>query len=205
MSTFWDQRYSGTVFAYGEQPNAFLKKQAYLLKPGMKALAVGDGEGRNGVWLAQLGLRVLSLDRSTVGLSKARSLARWCGVSLLTEEADLLTWQWPEEEFDAVVSIFLHFASPDRERMHRAFMAALKPQGTLILVAFTPEQLSFNTGGPEQRELLYTAETLRHDFSGMNISWLREIVAPLNEGVYHHGMGAMVQLVASKLASSVQP
>ncbi len=59
---FWNARYAEPGFAYGTEPNSFLVSQKQYLKPGMKALAVGDGEGRNGVWLAQQGLDVLSVD-----------------------------------------------------------------------------------------------------------------------------------------------
>ena len=56
---FWNSRFSEPGYAYGTEPNAFLVSQKHYLLPGLKALAVGDGEGRNGVWLAQQGLDVL--------------------------------------------------------------------------------------------------------------------------------------------------
>ena len=71
MDDFWDKRYAEPGYAYGTGPNAFLISRRHLLHPGMKALAVADGEGRNGVWLAQQGLEVLSVDASGVGLAKA--------------------------------------------------------------------------------------------------------------------------------------
>ena len=73
---FWNSRFSEPGYAYGTEPNAFLVSQKHYLMPGLKALAVADGEGRNGVWLAQQGPDMLSVDGSEVGLRKAQSLPK---------------------------------------------------------------------------------------------------------------------------------
>ncbi len=192
---FWNARYAEPGFAYGTEPNAFLVSQKHHLKPGMKALAVADGEGRNGVWLAQQGLDVLSVDGSEVGLRKARELARSRGVSLRTELADLTTWQWPEQEFDLVVAIFIHFPPEFRARMHASMWRALRPGGVLMMEAFTPKQLEHKTGGPPVKEMLYTADMLREEFGNGEILQLEEILTGLNEGPYHRGTSAVVRLI----------
>ena len=139
---FWNSRYAEPGYAYGTEPNAFLVAQKKYLKPGGKALAVADGEGRNGVWLAQQGLDALSVDASEVGLRKTQELAADRDVAIRTEKADLTTWPWPEQAFDAVVAIYVHFPPEVRARMHRRMFEALKPGGVLILEAFTPAQLN---------------------------------------------------------------
>jgi cyclopropane fatty-acyl-phospholipid synthase-like methyltransferase len=192
---FWNSRYAEAGFAYGTEPNAFLVTQKNLLKPGMKALAVADGEGRNGVWLAQQGLDVLSVDASDVGQRKTRELAADRGVTIHTEQADLTRWAWPESRFDLVVSIYVHFPPEVRARMHRAMFNALKPGGLLILEAFTPKQLQYKSGGPPVLEMLYTADMLRIDFAGAEIRQAEECVTDLEEGKYHRGPGAVVRLV----------
>lgn len=192
---FWNARYAEPGFAYGTEPNSFLVSQKQYLKSGMKALAVADGEGRNGVWLAQQGLDVLSVDGSEVGLRKARELAQSRGVSIRTELADLTTWKWPEHEFDLVVAIFIHFMPEFRARMHRQMLQALKPGGVLIMEAFTPKQLEYKTGGPPVKEMLYTADMLREEFREGGILRLEEILTGLNEGPYHRGMAAVVRLI----------
>lgn len=197
---FWNQRYSEPGFAYGTEPNAFLVSQHTLLRPGMKALAVADGEGRNGVWLAQQGLDVLSVDASEVGLRKTRELAADRGVSIRTEQANLADWQWPEQVFDRVVAIYIHFPPDIRSRMHHAMLNALKPGGVLILEAFTPEQLKFKSGGPPVLEMLYTADQLRLDFAGGEILQLEECLTDLAEGRYHRGPAAVVRLVLRRPA-----
>lgn len=195
---FWDSRFAEKGFAYGTEPNEFLVSQKRYLKPGLKALAVADGEGRNGVWLASQGLEVLSVDQSAVGLAKARELAAQRGVSIRTEQADLTTWKWPENEFDVVAAIYIHFPPTVRLRMHAAMYGALKPGGILILEAFTPKQLEYKTGGPQDPAMLYTMEMLRKDFVAGERLLLEETITGLNEGPYHRGQAAAVRLVLRK-------
>ena len=198
MSEFWDSRFAGRDYAYGTEPNAFLAQRQPLLNTGATALAVADGEGRNGVWLAQQGLRVLAVDSSSVGLAKAQQLARARGVSLTTELADLLTWEWPQAQYDYVVAIFIHFMPAHRQRMHRAMLHALKPSGVLILEAFHPDQLNYRSGGPPVGEMLYTEEMLRADFAGAEILLVDETTTELAEGLYHRGPAAVVRLICKR-------
>lgn len=198
MSEFWDTRFAGRDFAYGTEPNAFLVAQRGYLQPSISCLAVADGEGRNGVWLAQQGLRVLSVDSSSVGLGKAQSLAAARGVTIETQLADLLTWDWPVARFDIVAAIFIHFLPAHRARMHAAMLGALKPGGVLIMEAFHPDQLQFNSGGPPVFEMLYTAEMLRADFADAEILLLEEQHTGLAEGMYHRGTAAVVRLVCRR-------
>ena len=44
----------------------FLANQAGLIRSGIRALAIADGEGRNGVWLAEQGAHVHAVDVSPV-------------------------------------------------------------------------------------------------------------------------------------------
>ena len=70
---FWDERYSTDAYIFGTAPNVFLASQAALIRPGMRALAIADGEGRNGVWLAGQGVQVHAIDVSPVALERAAS------------------------------------------------------------------------------------------------------------------------------------
>lgn len=198
MKAFWDSRYGEPGFAYGMAPNAFLASQRKRLRPDTKALAVADGEGRNGVWLAEQGLEVLSVDASAVGLAKAQALAVDRGVRLRTEQADLTTWSWPKAAFDVVVAIYVHFPPEHRARLHRAMYEALAPGGVLILEAFTPDQLQYKSGGPPVRDMLYTADMLRQDLSGGEILMIEETLTELDEGRYHRGPAAVVRLVCRR-------
>lgn len=197
----WNARYAPAGFLFGEEPNAFLKAQAALLRPGMKALAVADGEGRNGVWLAQQGLDVLSIDVSEIAQAKAARLAQARGVSLDLQLADMGRWSWPPEAFDLVVAIFIQFAAPaERDRIFAGIRESLKPGGLLLLEGYRPEQIAYGTGGPSAVENLYTAEMLRAAFAGFEIQSLVEYDAEVREGSAHSGMSALIDLVARKPA-----
>jgi 2-polyprenyl-3-methyl-5-hydroxy-6-metoxy-1,4-benzoquinol methylase len=197
--SIWNERYAGEDFHFGIEPNAFLVSQQSLLKPGMSCLAVADGEGRNGVWLAEQGLQVLSVDSSHVALAKAEKLAQQRGVSLKFEQADLMQWDWGTNRFDTVVAIFIQFVtSPEREQMFAHIKHSLKPGGVLLLQGYTPRQLEFKTGGPSQAANLYTEAMLRKEFADMDILHLSEHDDIIREGAGHNGMSALIDLAARK-------
>lgn len=196
----WNERYQGDEFHFGTEPNAFLASQCERLKPGMTCLAVADGEGRNGVWLAEQGLQVLSVDSSCVAVEKARALAARRGVVIATELVDLAHWDWPESRFDIVAGIFIQYAPPAQRLLQFAnIKRALKPGGLLLLQGYTPRQLEYRTGGPSQVENLYTEVLLRESFADMEILHLLEHDSVIEEGAGHNGMSALIDLVARKV------
>ena len=198
-TNMWDERYASGEYFFGTRPNAFMVSQQHLLKPGMNCLAVADGEGRNGVWLVQQGLKVLSVDSSAVAASKAATLAQQKGVKLDFEVADMLTWEWGENRFDLVVAIFIQFASPEqRSGLFENIKKSLKPGGLLLLEGYTPRQLEYGTGGPPVAENMYTEPLLRKEFSHREIVHLKEYDNEINEGSGHKGMSALIDLVARK-------
>ncbi len=199
---FWDKRYSGEMMAFGVGPNEFLAIQRDRLQPGMRALVPGDGQGRNGVWLAEQGLIVDTVDISPIGIAKAQALAAERHVTINAIQADLLTWDWPRNAYDVIASIYLHFFDIDRPRIHHAMLAALKPGGLFILEAFNPGQLELqkteHSGGPKTADMLFSVEKLRADFAGAEILLLEECVVDLDEGHRHKGKGAVTRLIARR-------
>jgi cyclopropane fatty-acyl-phospholipid synthase-like methyltransferase len=196
----WNERYRGEDFHFGTEPNAFLASQRERLKPGMTCLAVADGEGRNGVWLAEQGLQVLSLDSSSVAVEKARALAKLRGVQLDVKLVDLAHWDWPESRFDIVAGIFIQYAPPvQRLQQFANIKRALKPGGLLLLQGYTPRQLEYRTGGPSQVDNLYTETLLREAFADMEILHLHEHDSVIEEGAGHSGMSALIDLVVRKV------
>ena len=161
----WQARFSGPEYAFGREPNYFLKSCERLLPRSGRALAIADGEGRNGVWLAEQGLEVLSIDFSPLAQAKARTLAAERGVRVDFELADVHTWKYPEATFDVVVEIFTQFSSPEERRLKWAGMRrTLKPGGLLIIQGYTPKQLKYGTGGPKKLDNLYTRAMLEDAF-----------------------------------------
>jgi len=197
--SIWDERYAGDEYFYGTEPNAFVVSQHARLKPGMKCLAVADGEGRNGVWLAQQGLDVMSVDASPVAQAKAQRLAQQRGVQMRFDQVDMLTWDGAGETFDVVVAIFIQFVGPaQRAQQFANLKRFLKPGGMLLLQGYTPRQLDCKTGGPAQVENLYTEAMLREAFADMEIQYLSEHDDIIHEGAGHSGLSALIDLVARK-------
>jgi SAM-dependent methyltransferase len=195
----WESRFSNPGFWFGTAPNAFLASQAHRLAPGQKTLSVADGEGRNGVWLAQQGLDVVSLDFSPTAGAKARALAAERGVPLHVMQADLATWTWPVAEFDVIAAIFIQFFGPPlRQRTFDGIKQALKPGGWLFMQGYRLEQLKYGTGGPGKAENLYTRAILEQAFGELTIVELREHDDVIHEGSGHNGMAALIDLVARK-------
>jgi len=199
FTLMWNERYAGEGYLFGTAPNAFLASNAARLKPGMSCLAVADGEGRNGVWLAEQGLRVVSVDSSSVAVEKAKALAEQRGVKLDCQLADLTEWLWPEGGFDVVAAIFIQFVgAAGRAQQFANLKRCLKPGGLLLLQGYTPRQLEYRTGGPSQVENLYTAALLREAFADMEMLHLVEHDDEICEGAGHCGKSALIDLVARK-------
>lgn len=196
----WNARFAQSDYVFGTAPNAFLAAQRDRLKPGQTALALADGEGRNGVWLAQQGLDVLSVDYSPAAQEKARRLAEKSGVALRTELADLTQRVWESEAFDIVAAIMIQFArSPEREAIFRGAKRALKRGGLVILQGYRPEQIAYKTGGPPTADNMYTEAMLRREFGDMRILHLGAHDDTIAEGAGHHGLSALIDMVAEKI------
>lgn len=199
--SFWDDRYSRDEYVFGEAPNAFLAAQADRLPRSGRALAVADGEGRNGVWLAEQGLDVLSLDASPVGLDKARKLAERREVRLEAQLLDIADYDWPAEAFDVVAGIFFQFAGPQlRDAIFAGMVRTLKPDGLLIIEGYGHRQLEYKTGGPGIPENLYSGALLAEKFAALEILHLSDEDRELAEGLTHVGRSHVVDLVAQKRA-----
>jgi SAM-dependent methyltransferase len=195
----WEGRYGVAEYIFGKEPNYFLASCKPLLPVSGKALAVADGEARNGVWLAEQGLDVLSIDFSPSAQQKAETLAKERGVTIAFERADVHAWHYPDAAFDVVVEIFTQFSAPaDRSRKWAGMRKTLKPDGLLIIQGYTPKQLQYGTGGPSQIENLYTRAMLEEAFRGFRNMRIVEEEVDIHEGTSHGGMSAVINLTARK-------
>jgi SAM-dependent methyltransferase len=194
----WDERYSGSEFFYGMEPNDFLRALVTAIPPGGEVLCLAEGEGRNAVYLARQGFKVTAVDQSPVGLEKMHQLAARHGVTLQSVVADLNDYAIGSSRWDAIVSIWCHVPPPLRVKLHQDVVKGLKPHGVLILEAYHPRQLEFKTGGPPVPELMMTQEGLLSELSGLHFELIQEIERDVQEGKGHFGMSAVTQVVARK-------
>lgn len=196
----WDERYgfSREEYYYGTEPNDFLRENAERIRAGGSVLCLAEGEGRNAVHLAGLGLRVTAVDSSRVGFEKLQALARTKGVQVNTVLADLADFEIAEQQWDAIVSVWAHLPPALRKRVHAACTRGLKAGGFFVLEAYTPRQLEFKTGGPPTSELLMTLPALQIELEGLSFLVARETEREVREGRGHHGPSAVVQILAMK-------
>ena len=192
----WNERYSSSEFAYGTEPNSFLVQNAKLLTSPVLSLA--EGEGRNAVFLASLGLDVLGVDASDVGLAKAQKLAASRGLAIRTEVADLASYEPPENHYGSVISIWAHLPSHVRSRLYPLLERSLKPGGIILFESYTPAQLSRNTGGPKDPDLLMDLTELLKHFPNCEPIIAQETEREIIEGKFHTGLAHIVQFIARK-------
>lgn len=199
----FDERYSEPGYHYGLVPTDFIAAQAGRLRPGLRALVPGDGEGRHGVWLAEQGLDVTTFDPSSVGVEKARRLAAERGVKIHAQVCDFQGWAWQKDAFDVVVLTYVHVPPEVRRAAHAAAWRTLKPGGLLILEAFSPRQFEMRkhgaTGGPKDFDWLFSEAMIREDFPDAEFLVLEDVDKDV-DGTTHSGRCAVLQVVARKPA-----
>ena len=191
----WDEKYSNSQFIYGTSPNDFLRENVHHFVPGGKILCIAEGEGRNAVWLAELGFNVTAVDASKIGLEKGRALARSRGVKVEWIHADLKRYDPGKQIWDGVVAMFAHLPPDLRSCVHADCVESLKIGGVLLLEAYTPEQLNFKTGGPSNIDWLMTPEILRQELHGLTFERLQKTEREIIEGIGHTGLGSVVQVI----------
>lgn len=202
MKEKWDDRYSEKEFAYGEQPNSYLKAQLTKFPLG-KILFPAEGEGRNAVYAATLGWNVFAFDQSVEGKKKATQLADKHQVEITYEVGEFQSIKYQPNEFDAIGLIYAHFPADKKSDYHKTLTTYLRPGGIVIFEAFSKNNLKYVTanpkvGGPKDIESLFSIEEIQADFKDFEIIDLIETEIELSEGLYHNGTGSVVRFVGRK-------
>ena len=198
----WNDRYSTDEFAYGEQPNNYLKEQLVQLETGT-ILFPAEGEGRNAVFAAKLGWEVSAFDISIEGKNKALQLAENNNVSIDYQVGELQELDYKAEQFDAIALIYAHFQSAIKSTYHKTLSNYLRKGGLLIFEAFSKQHLDYlakneKVGGPKEIDMLFSIEEIRADFENYEIIVLEEKEIELNEGLFHNGLGSVIRFVGRK-------
>jgi len=198
----WDERYSNDEFAYGTEPNNYLKDQLQKLNPGT-ILFPAEGEGRNAVFAAQLGWNVLAFDISSEGKNKALQLAEINNVKIDYQVGELQTLDFQEEQFDAIALIYAHFPADIKSSIHKMLDKYLRKGGHIIFEAFSKNHLELvlkneKVGGPKDIGSLFSIDEITSDFQNYDIIELIETEIELNEGVFHNGIGSVIRFIGQK-------
>ncbi|WP_422860007.1 class I SAM-dependent methyltransferase [Flagellimonas sp. S174] len=199
----WNNRYSEKGFAYGTEPNVYLKEQLDKSTPG-KILFGAEGEGRNAVYAAKMGWNVSAFDISIEGKNKALKLAAENNVSIDYSVGQLPHLDFGDEEFDAIALIYAHFPPNIKSSYHRLLDTKLKKGGMVIFEAFGKKHLGYrdknpSVGGPSDSALLFSTDELKSDFKNYKVLELVEKEIELNEGLYHIGKGSVVRFLGQKM------
>jgi len=198
----WNERYSNPEYAYGTEPNDFLKEQLAKLPVG-KILFPAEGEGRNAVYAATLGWDVSAFDISAAGRKKAEQLAAHNNVNIDYQVGELQTLDFKTNEYDAIALIYAHFPAEIKSAYHKLLNNYLRKGGVIIFEAFSKKHLEYRqknekVGGPADLAALFSIEELQFDFKNYEIIELVETEVELNEGLYHNGVGSVIRFVGRK-------
>lgn len=198
----WNERYSNDEFAYGTQPNNYLKEQLQKLEIG-SILFPAEGEGRNAIFAAQLGWNVSAFDISAEGKNKALHLAETNHVEIDYQVGELQTLDYPKEQFDVIALIYAHFPAEIKSSIHKMLDTYLRKGGFIIFEAFSKKHLDFvlkneKVGGPKDIESLFSIEEIKSDFPEYDIIELEEKEIELQEGIFHNGTGSVIRFLGKK-------
>ena len=194
---FWNSRYSEQEFAYGTEPNAFLKKQLEKVKSG-KALFLGEGEGRNAVYASKLGLQVDAVDFSSSAKDKALKLAEENKVTINYDVCDLDDYTFKEIYYDLVVMIFVHLPLDLRRKVFNKSIQSMKQNGKIIIEAFGKDQINNSSGGPRSLDLLYSENDILDLANNLKTVFLESKSINLEEGEHHQGKADVIRYVGVK-------
>jgi ubiquinone/menaquinone biosynthesis C-methylase UbiE len=197
MLDLWETRYRCDDYIYGVNPNDFLRSQLLNLKPG-RILFPAEGEGRNAVYAASLCWKVDAFDFSSEARKKALKLADRNKVSIDYKLASFMDISYKENSFDCIAIIYVHQPSDKRATYHQKLLSFLKPGGTLILEAFSKEQINNTSGGPKDIDLLYSKTELQNDFKTLSFYDIKEETLVLDEGLLHFGKASVIRLIGTK-------
>lgn len=199
MSVKWDERFSGEEYAYGKEPNDFLRIRAHMLPRRGKILCLCEGEGRNAVYLAGLGFKVTAMDGSKAGMEKALRLAEEKNVDLQYHVSDIQNFDMGKEKWDGIVSIFAHFPPKLTKDVYKRAQTALKDNGIFILEGYNAEQLEYNTGGPPNADMMASLNTLKASFKTFQFLHQIDTIRDVTEGEFHTGEASVTQFIAQKI------
>lgn len=125
----WNARFESQDSYLGERPSPFLAQEIERIKAlvtEFDALDIACGEGRNSLYLAQHGFKVVGLDISDIGLKKGCNQAQLLGVDVDFRMVDL-----DVSDIEGVYDLILNFNFLLRDLIAPA-VAALKPGGVLL-------------------------------------------------------------------------
>jgi len=194
---FWNRKFSNETFLYGKNANVFIKSYCANFLKNQKVLCVGEGEGRNAMYLAKIGFEVCALDASDVGLNKLKTWAKKEEMHVSTICTDILSWN-TEEKYGTILASFFHIEDKDKTAVFTNLEECLETKGFLVLEVFSKNQINYSSGGPKDISLLYDVNSFKTIFKHSTIYKLEEVLTHLDEGNGHQGKASVIRLILQK-------
>lgn len=198
QQNFWNAKFSRDGYLYGTNPNQFIKNSYDNFKRSQKVLCLGEGEGRNAIFLAKKGYEVEAIDASDVGLNKLYEQSKLENVKIKTNCMDINNWK-PEKKYGAILFTFMHLKLDELKSLLKKIEDALEDTGFLVVEVFSKNQIEKNSGGPKDLELLYSVYDFKENIKELRIHKLEEVIVELNEGNGHQGEASVIRLIAQKI------
>lgn len=194
----WHKRFDTEKYMYGETPNEFIRTHAGYLNEHATIAAFAEGEGRNAVFLAQLGHTVTAFDYAQSGLDKTERLATKNQTVVTTKLTDLLTDDVPVAQFDAAIMVFGHFYQDDQLNVLNKIANSVKPGGRIMMELYSTAQITYGTGGPRDTDWLYDAKQLLDWCAQYKILHFFTGEVERSEGELHTGLAHTIQFIIQK-------
>lgn len=198
QQNFWNEKFSKVEYLYGIKPNQFIEQSIQNLPNIKTILCLGEGEGRNAIYLSSKNYDVTAIDASDVGLKKLQNRAEELNLSIITHTLDLNYWQ-PLETYDCIVASYLHMHTNERKELFKKIEKSLNIDGYFIFEVFSTKQIENTSGGPKDLDLLYTLDEFKNYFEYMNFLKLEQIDIELNEGIGHIGKANVIRILAKRV------
>ena len=189
----WNSRFSGDGWAYGKEPNEWLKLR---IQPNNgKALVPADGEGRNAVYIASLGYETTVFDLSDVGKSKCAILAKEKSVQVDYQVDDIATRDFKNEYYDLIACSWFHIPWELFAIHYPRMLTSLKPGGDFICEGYHTSQLELKSGGPKSLDLLWDLDEVMDVISdGFDVIHAEVESIELDESDLHRGPAKVVRI-----------
>ena len=200
MQAFWNAKFQTKDLIYGENPNNFIKENIDLILTAKSVMCLGEGEGRNAIYLADKGLVVEALDVSDVALAKLRKRAKEHYLFIKTRHTLLAYWE-PDQYYDAIICTYLQLPKEQQKMLFEKAIEALLPNGYFMAELFSESQIHFESGGPKNMAFLYDLNDILDSVKTLpcKIIKLAQEVIALNEGNRHVGRASVLRIILQKL------
>lgn len=146
-SNFDDIYSANNEHTFGDITSEELKDFILTTKLRGNALDIGCGDGRDTLFLANVGFFITALDLSNVALEKLKRFAESIGIGkkINTVNCDVRVWDFPRFHFDLVTSAVCldHITKEDLLPLFEKIVMSLKPGGIIFFEVHTVDDPGF--------------------------------------------------------------